>query len=65
MKRNKNGWMDLLNGKRAGFGRIFGMEIGDNVGSMYWVPTWKYGKQGGSHTWSQADGESRIEDLLG
>ena len=24
----------LLNGKRAGFGRIFGMEIGDNVGSM-------------------------------
>ena len=30
-ERNKNGWMDLLNGKRAGFGRIFGMEIGDNV----------------------------------
>ena len=24
----------LLNGKWAGFGRIFGMEIGDNVGSM-------------------------------
>ena len=33
-KRNKNGWTDLLNGKRARFGRIFGMEIGDNVGSM-------------------------------
>ena len=30
----KNGWTDLLNRKRAGFGRIFGMEIGDNVGSM-------------------------------
>ena len=24
----------LLNRKRAGFGRIFGMEIGDNVGSV-------------------------------
>ena len=24
----------LLNGKRARFGRIFGMEIGDNVGSV-------------------------------
>ena len=34
MERNKNGWTDLLNGKRARFGRIFGMEIGDNVGSM-------------------------------
>ena len=33
-ERNKNRWTDLLNGKRAGFGRIFGMEIGDNVGSM-------------------------------
>ena len=32
--RNKNGWTDLLNGKRAGFGRIFGMEIRDNVGSV-------------------------------
>ena len=31
---NKNGWTDLLNGKRAGFGRIFGMEIGDNVRSV-------------------------------
>ena len=30
-ERNKNGWTDLLNGKRARFGRIFGMEIGDNV----------------------------------
>ena len=30
----KNGWTDLLNRKRAGFGRIFGMEIGDNVRSM-------------------------------
>ena len=34
MERNKNGQMDLLNRKRAGFGRIFGIEIGDNVGSM-------------------------------
>ena len=25
---------DLLNGNWAGFGRIFGMEIGDNVGSV-------------------------------
>ena len=33
-KEIKNGQMDLLNGERAGFGRIFGMEIGDNVGSM-------------------------------
>ena len=24
----------ILNGKRAGFGRIFGMEIGDNVRSV-------------------------------
>ena len=29
-------WTDRfsLNGKSAGFGRIFGMEIRDNVGSM-------------------------------
>ena len=33
-ERNKNGWTDILNGKRARFGRIFGMEIGDNVRSM-------------------------------
>ena len=33
-ERNKNGRTDLLNGEGAGFGRIFGMEIGDNVGSM-------------------------------
>ena len=33
-ERNKNGQTDLLNGKRARFGRIFGMEIRDNVGSM-------------------------------
>ena len=33
-ERNKNGRTDLLNGERARFGRIFGMEIGDNVGSM-------------------------------
>ena len=30
----KNGRTDLLNGERAGFGRIFVMEIRDNVGSM-------------------------------
>ena len=34
MERNKNGRTDLLNRKRAGFGRIFVMEIRDNVGSM-------------------------------
>ena len=34
MERNKNGQTDLLNRKRARFGRIFGMEIGDNVRSM-------------------------------
>ena len=34
MERNKYGQTDLLNRERAGFGRIFGMEIGDNVGSM-------------------------------
>ena len=33
-ERNKNGRMDLLNRERAGFGRIFVMEIGDNVRSM-------------------------------
>ena len=32
-ERNKNGQI-LLNRKRAGFGRIFGMEIGDNVRSV-------------------------------
>ena len=31
----------------------------------YLVPTWKHGKQGGLHAWSQVDRESRIEDLLG
>ena len=30
----KNGQTDLLNGKRARFGRIFGMEIRDNVRSV-------------------------------
>ena len=33
-ERNRNGQTYLLNGKRARFGRILGMEIGDNVGSV-------------------------------
>ena len=33
-ERNKNGQTDLLNGNRAGFRRILGMEIRDDVRSM-------------------------------
>ena len=41
------------------------VEHGLEWNSEYWVPTWKHGKQDGSHAWSQVDRESRREDLLG